>query len=99
MTGADLPVPTGLPRHERNWHALTEDPRRYGLHATLKAPFLLAGGRSENALLDCAAAFASEQTAFEVSRLQVARIGPFVALVPAETCPPLDALAAASVRA
>ena len=27
-----------------DWHELTADPRKYGFHATLKAPFLLADG-------------------------------------------------------
>ncbi len=33
-----------------DWHELTADPRKYGFHATLKAPFLLADGQTEASL-------------------------------------------------
>src|SRR5690606_33508950 len=48
FTGAPLvqPETNGL-----DAAALTADPRRYGFHATLKAPFALAEGRSEAELL------------------------------------------------
>ena len=38
-TGSDLPRPADLDIDEADWRALTEEPRRYGFHATLKAPF------------------------------------------------------------
>ena len=37
-----------------SWHKLTEDPRKYGFHATLKAPFRLSSGAVE---ADLVAAF------------------------------------------
>ena len=45
LTGEDLPfaVPPGCDL--ALWPAFTEEPRRYGFHATLKAPFELADGR------------------------------------------------------
>lgn len=81
-----------------DWPALTADPRRYGFHGTLKAPFVLAEGRSEAELLDTAAAFAQRQRTFVVPRLEVSLLKAFVALVPAEPSAALDALAADCVR-
>jgi Protein of unknown function (DUF1045). len=42
--GDDLPFPDGLPL---DWRDLTQDPRKYGFHATLKAPMALADGKAE----------------------------------------------------
>ena len=47
-SGDDLQFPNGLPL---DWRELTSDPRKYGFHATLKAPFALAPGKSETELL------------------------------------------------
>jgi putative phosphonate metabolism protein len=98
-TGDDVARPRdgGLTRAE--WTALTAEPRRYGFHATLKAPFrlkpeldpedLLAGVRT-------LAASISTVTAFEPA---VGLIGEFVAIVPAAASPALDQLAADCVTA
>ena len=45
--GDDLPFPDGLPL---DWRDLTQDPRKYGFHATLKAPMALADGKAEATL-------------------------------------------------
>jgi putative phosphonate metabolism protein len=44
--------------------AITADPRHYGFHATLKAPFTLARGRSEDELIDAASVFAARRSVF-----------------------------------
>ena len=77
--------------------ALVGDARRYGFHATLKAPFRLApGARAEdlNRELD---AWSAVQTEFLLPPLEVARLDDFVALVPRQPEPRLDALAAECV--
>ena len=51
--------------------ALTADPRRYGFHATLKAPFHLADGRSEAELLDAMNAFTAKTSAFDIPSLSM----------------------------
>lgn len=79
--------------------AWTADPRRYGFHATLKAPFELMPGQTEANLLSAAEAFARAKRARHVERLVVAEIGAFLALVEPEPCPQLNALAAECVRA
>ncbi len=77
---------------------LTADPRRYGFHATLKAPFALADGVSERALIERFGDFCATNAAFDIPSTTIARIGPFFALVPAELHPPLQAFAASVVE-
>jgi putative phosphonate metabolism protein len=79
--------------------ALTADPRRYGFHATLKAPFRLAEGRNIDGLRVCLEAFCRERPPILIPELRLERIGPFFALTPGEECPDLSALAANAVRA
>ncbi|WP_181699978.1 DUF1045 domain-containing protein [Chthonobacter albigriseus] len=78
--------------------AITADPRRYGFHATLKAPFRLADGRSETELLEAMADLARRHIRFDV-HLKVARIDGFIALVPAKSAARLNEFAAACVMA
>lgn len=76
----------------------TAAPRRYGFHATLKAPFRLAEHRSEADLLRALMYFASSTDPVAIPRLRIERLGPFFALTPADPLPALDSLAAAVVR-
>ncbi|PLX36355.1 MAG: hypothetical protein C0606_16850 [Hyphomicrobiales bacterium] len=61
--------------------AATASPRRYGFHATLKAPFRLADGESEDDLMSCLTAFCERARPFELGPLAVARLGRFYALM------------------
>ena len=78
--------------------ALTADPRRYGFHGTLKAPFELAPDKTEAQLIDAFDAFSEECTAFEIPEMILGQLGPFFALVPAGNCPELQDLADETVR-
>jgi putative phosphonate metabolism protein len=78
--------------------AVVAEPRRYGFHGTLKAPFALTPVASANALLEFAAVFARQWTPFAVPRLRLAVLGDFIALVPAQPVPALDRLAADCVQ-
>ncbi|WP_438751305.1 DUF1045 domain-containing protein [Pararhizobium sp. O133] len=78
--------------------ALTADPRRYGFHGTLKAPFELAPGTSESELLDAFATFAETCIPFRIPEVVLGQLGPFFALVPAVHCPDLQGFADATVR-
>ncbi|GEO85377.1 MULTISPECIES: DUF1045 domain-containing protein [Alphaproteobacteria] len=78
--------------------ALTADPRRYGFHATLKAPFALAEGKTELELMQRFSAFCAEQPAFDIPAITVGEIGPFFALVPAEPCQTLQDFATCVVE-
>jgi putative phosphonate metabolism protein len=73
---------------------LTDDPRRYGFHATLKAPFSLKDGCSETELVEVMTAFCKRRTAFAIPSVIVGRLGPFFALVPETLHPPLQDFAA-----
>lgn len=80
-----------------DWEAMTAQPRRYGFHATLKAPFRLADGASEDDLVAAGKAFGRGRRGFELPELAVADLEGFVALTPVEPSPALNDLAAACV--
>jgi putative phosphonate metabolism protein len=97
-SASEMDFLAGAPCDAPDWRELTEDPRRYGFHGTLKAPFALAAGTSEADLLEAAMLFAERRRAFTLPALKVALIGAFVALVPDGAAPDLDTLAADCVR-
>ena len=72
--------------------------RRYGFHATLKAPFALAENETEASLLAGLETFASHTQRFFIPRLVIGQIDGFFALVPNLPVPELDDFAAAVVR-
>src|ERR1700712_2206872 len=59
FAGQDLPFPDSVMDAAPDWRELTSDPRKYGFHATLKAPFSLAQGKTEAELFAACAAFAA----------------------------------------
>lgn len=77
--------------------ALTAEPRRYGLHATLKPPFSLAAATTVTALEAALSEFATVTTPVVLPAIRVSRIGNFVALVPTVPTPAVTALANACV--
>ncbi|MCJ7800699.1 MAG: DUF1045 domain-containing protein [Polaromonas sp.] len=78
---------------------ITAEPRRYGFHATLKAPFRLAEGLGETTLVRRLEQLARGLQPLPLGPLRVTALGNFVALVPAFSPPGLQALAAACVQA
>src|SRR5687767_2649966 len=82
-----------------DWHALTADPRKYGFHATLKAPFLLADGTSEASLCKAFDRFAETPREVPTIAPVVRAIGSFIAVVPDSAVAPLAQLADACVTA
>lgn len=92
------PAPPDLPGFDaERWHRLTAEPRRYGFHGTLKAPFRLADGADETALLDALLEVAAAHHPFELPELEVRALGSFVALTPSVPVPALADLAAGAV--
>jgi len=81
------------------FQVLTADPRRYGWHATLKAPFTLAAGQSLDTLRDAMQALANRWPAFDLPPLRVSDQGGFLALRPEGELTALKATAAACVQA
>ena len=77
---------------------ITQEPRTYGFHATLKAPFRLANGATEATLLDAAKRFASHEAIVEIGQLEITALGSFIALT-AELSHELREFAERCVRA
>jgi putative phosphonate metabolism protein len=98
FTGKDLAQPEIQDLGAERFRELTADPRRYGFHGTLKAPFSLREEQSEDALLQACAEFASEIAPYEIQRLGVNRLGRFLALTPEVEEPALRAFASLCVR-
>lgn len=90
-TGQEVAQP-GLPGLDLA--ALTEAPRRYGFHATLKAPFRLAPGQDEAALRRALAALAADLDPVTLDGLALTPIGGFLALTPEGDQAALNTLAA-----
>jgi putative phosphonate metabolism protein len=94
FTGEDLPFPDGITRTTPDWPDLTTDPRKYGFHATLKAPLSLVPDKNEAELLAACEAFARTPRAIPVIKPIVDSISGFIAVVPAEPTAELERLAA-----
>jgi len=94
FSGADLAFPEGVTQMAPDWRDLTRDPRKYGFHATLKAPLSLARGKTETELLAACEAFAGTPRPIPVIRAVVSSISGFIAVVPAEPSAELERLAA-----
>jgi putative phosphonate metabolism protein len=98
LGGQDVPFPDDVVRAVPDWRDLTRDPRKYGFHATLKAPFALASGRTEADLIAACNAFAATARPIPVMTPVVGPISGFIAVVPAEQPVELNRLAADCVR-
>lgn len=88
LDAAGLPAPR---------ETLVRDARRYGFHATLKAPFRLAEDFRGADLDDAVAALARSRAPIVGPRLAVGALDGFVALTPVADWPEIDDLAAACV--
>jgi putative phosphonate metabolism protein len=98
FSGDDLPFPGDVMQLVPDWRGLTRDPRKYGFHATMKAPLPLAQGKTEAELLAACEAFAGTPRPIPVIRPVVDSISGFIAVVPAEPSTGLERLAADCVR-
>ncbi len=78
---------------------LTNTPRKYGFHGTLKAPFRLAEGRDEATLHTAVVACARRLRPACCAGLEVAALGRFIALVPTGNSTAINDLAADTMRA
>ncbi len=92
------PPESALARFGAAWFArkasCLDAPRRYGFHGTLKAPFRLADGTSEDGLLSAVEGFAASRRTLPGPPLRLAALAGFLALVPAAPFQALDRLAA-----
>jgi putative phosphonate metabolism protein len=97
-TGNEIDFPDALPLSAPSWRELTQEPRRYGFHATLKAPFRLADGTDETSLVEAFHMFCRSEALAAFTPV-VAVVERFIAIVPSGNAPAVDRLAAACVTA
>ncbi|UCI31733.1 DUF1045 domain-containing protein [Mesorhizobium sp. B4-1-4] len=72
---------------------MISEPRRYGFHATIKAPFRLREGTSVEALERALRGFTAKMPACPIGPLRIDLLAGFFALVPAEPLPTLRGFA------
>jgi putative phosphonate metabolism protein len=98
-TSEDVAFPAEVVRGLPDWRDITADARKYGFHATLKAPFSLAGDQDEDRLRAACATFAAMPRTLPQVRPVVNAISGFIAVVPGDPSPELKQLAADCVHA
>lgn len=81
QAGAPAPHPVlpGLPQPVAD---ITETPRKYGFHGTLKPPFFLSDGRDADALHAATQQLAARLAPVTLGGLQLSQLGHFLALTP-----------------
>lgn len=89
--GAQM-VPEGI--DAERFATATSSPRRYGFHATLKAPMHLSQSADTDRLLRAAETFAARQKPVEIGHLSVKSLSGFLALMPNKQSAPLGEFAA-----
>jgi hypothetical protein len=92
-TGHDVLPPAEFALDAALWRELTREPRRYGFHATLKAPFHLAPSCTEAQLTSAFLSFAALGHAIGRIAPEVNLIGGFAAVVPRAPSGPVAGLA------
>ena len=101
LDGGDAPPPPELARvTAEDWRRAVAAPRRYGFHATLKAPFRLAEGHDEAALAGALEAFCRARAPVPAGKLALRMLADFLVLAPMKSEPggPVARLAADCVR-
>ncbi|MBK5933080.1 putative phosphonate metabolism protein [Rhodovulum imhoffii] len=90
------PKVPGLPRPVSR---LTDTPRKYGFHATVKPPFRLVEGSDISVLHEAVIALAGQLRPVLVEGLALSRLGGFLALTPRGDISALSAMAGSVVEA
>jgi putative phosphonate metabolism protein len=98
-TGTTFAAPVIPGLEAGSWQGRVSEPARYGLHATMKAPFRLAEGRGETALVEALREFAHSVTPVRVPVLSLKNLRGFFALMPALRNDLLEDLSGRAVRA
>lgn len=98
FSGRDIDHPASVLAAFPDWSGMTADPRKYGFHGTLKAPFPLASGKSEQDLLTAIAQFVAAPREIPIIAPVVRAISGFNAIVPNDDDDDLQLLAEACVR-
>jgi putative phosphonate metabolism protein len=98
-TGESLPPPRDFALAASEWDALTREARKYGFHATLKAPFRLLPPFSEADLAAELERFAAIPRTIPEIRPTVQSLAGFIAVLPDAPSMDLDRLAADALMA
>jgi putative phosphonate metabolism protein len=98
LTGQALPQPAIEGIGPDEFTRLTTEPRRYGWHATLKAPFRLAAGQTLDDVRAGLRRLCRGRAPFDLAPLRPVRLGDFLALRPGQPQAELDRLAADVVQ-
>ena len=85
----DLPMP---------WEEVTQAPRKYGFHGTIKPPFQLAHDKTEAELHAALSSYCALTCPVTLDALELTRLGRFLALIPVGDVHGLNTLAADVVR-
>ena len=99
VSGDDVAFPADVVAQVADWQDVTSDPRKYGFHATLKAPFTLANDTKEVSLRESCARFASIARIIPVIAPVVRSLDGFTAIVPTAPSEMLAMLAQDCVEA
>src|ERR1700754_4015741 len=86
-SGQAVRLPAELESQAEEWREATEEPRRYGFHATLKAPFHLAPSCSEAQLISAFQSFAAIGRTIATIQPVVTMLSGFTAIVPGQPNP------------
>ncbi len=97
-SGETVERPSGIGLSSQELAFYTAVPRRYGFHATIKAPFHLHPEANEAALLKALMQFAGSITPFDMPRMEIARLGDFYGLAPVIPSDAMQLLAATVVQ-
>jgi hypothetical protein len=92
-TGANVKRPPVFDAEADLWDKLTAEPRRYGFHATLKAPFHLSPSCREAQLVSALHSFAGLGHAIPALTPAIRMLSGFAAIVPAVASPATGDLA------
>jgi hypothetical protein len=93
-TGAPVAYLDELAHDAQSWCTTVEEPRRYGFHATLKAPFHLSPAYSETQLVNAVQELAASAPAIPALDPVIQILSGFIAVLSRQPEPSLDALAA-----
>lgn len=98
VISGSAPNPPNIPTLPVSLNEITQTPRKYGLHGTLKPPFRLKQGLNPSDLEDACADMVETISRFQMPGLELARLGRFLALRPVGDQTEMTSLAANCVR-
>jgi putative phosphonate metabolism protein len=98
-TGGELGCPDDAGLDQQEWSELTREPRKYGFHATLKAPFHPLPSCTEADLTAELQRFSAIPRARPAIEPAIQSLGRFIAIVASEPSAEVDRLAADCVMA